>query len=127
MSLIGPALVDGVILASLYGLLATGVVIIYNTSGVINFAQGALAIFAVFILKTLTDHGTPFFAAAGMAIATGAVIGIAIDRMTLAPVRHQTALNKSIITIGWLITLQYAAVLLFDAGVSTNIDRICGR
>jgi branched-chain amino acid transport system permease protein len=59
MSLIGPALVDGVIISSLYGLLATGVVIIYNTSGVINFAQGALAIFAVFILKTLTDPAPP--------------------------------------------------------------------
>jgi branched-subunit amino acid ABC-type transport system permease component len=127
MSLIGPALVDGTILASLYALLASGVVIIYNTSGVINFAQGALAIFAVFILKTLTDHGVNFLSAALIAIAAGALIGVAIDRLTLAPVRNQSALNKSIITIGWLITLQYAAVLLFNAGVSTNIDRICGR
>ena len=127
MSLIGPALVDGVILASLYGLLATGVVIIYNTSGVINFAQGALAIFAVFILKTLTDHNVTFGIAALVAILAGGLIGVAIDRLTLAPVRNQTPLNKSIITIGWLITLQYAAVLLFNAGVSTNISRICDR
>jgi branched-chain amino acid transport system permease protein len=127
MSLIGPALVDGIILASLYGLLATGVVIIYNTSGVINFAQGALAIFAVFILKTLTDHNVAFGVAALVAVIAGALIGVAIDRLTLAPVRNQSPLNKSIITIGWLITLQYAAVLLFNAGVSTNIDRICSR
>jgi branched-subunit amino acid ABC-type transport system permease component len=127
MSLIGPALVDGLIISSLYALLASGVVIIYNTSGVINFAQGALAIFAVFILKTLTDHGSPFLLAALVAIAAGALIGVAIDRLTLAPVRQASALNKSIITIGWLITLQYAAVLLFNAGVSTNISHICGR
>ncbi len=127
MSLVGPALVDGVIVSSLYGLLAIGVVIIYNTSGVINFAQGALAIFAVFILKTLTDHNVAFGLAALVAILAGALIGVAIDRLTLAPVRHQSPLNKSIITIGWLITLQYAAVLLFNAGVSTNISRICDR
>src|SRR5579862_1784850 len=127
MSLIGPALVDGIILSSLYGLLATGVVIIYNTSGVINFAQGALAIFAVFILKTLTDHNVTFGVAALVAVIAGGLIGVAIDRLTLAPVRNQTPLNKSIITIGWLITLQYAAVLLFNAGVSTNISRICDR
>ena len=127
MSLIGPALVDGIILSSLYGLLATGLVIIYNTSGVINFAQGALAIFAVFVLKTLTDHGVNFLTAALVAIAVGALIGVAIDRLTLAPVRQASALNRSIITIGWLITLQYAAVLLFNAGVSTNIGHICGR
>jgi branched-subunit amino acid ABC-type transport system permease component len=127
MSLIGPALVDGVIISSLYGLLASGLVIIYTTSGVINFAQGALAIFAVFVLKTLTDHGVTFLTATLVAVAVGALIGVAIDRLTLAPVRQASALNRSIITIGWLITLQYAAVLLFNAGVSTNIGHICDR
>ncbi|MEA2614222.1 MAG: hypothetical protein QOE72_5 [Chloroflexota bacterium] len=127
MSLIGPALVDGLIISSLYALLAAGLVIIHSTSGVINFAQGALAIFAVFVLKSLTDHGVNFLTAALVAIAVGALIGVAIDRLTLAPVRRASALNRSIITIGWLITLQYAAVLLFNAGVSTNISHICGR
>src|SRR5437879_13739044 len=120
MSLIGPALVDGVILASLYGLLATGVVIIYNTSGVINFAQGALAIFAVFILKTLTDHNVTFGLAALVAVIAGALIGVAIDRLTLPPVRNQSPPNKSIVTIGWLTAMHYAAVPLFTAGAPTN-------
>src|SRR5438477_459747 len=117
MSLIGPALVDGVILASLYGLLATGVVIIYNTSGVINFAQGALAIFAVFILKTLTDHNVTFGIAALVAILAGGLIGVAIDRLTLAPVRNQTPLNKSITTIGGILITPRLGAL--DSGTLT--------
>ena len=125
MNLIGPAIVDGIVLASLYGLLATGVVIIFNTSGVINFAQGAIAIFSVFVMKTCIDHGFSFYPSALIAILVGAGIGVVIDRLTLAPVRNAPALNKAIITIGWLITLQGAAVLLFNAGVSTNIPRIC--
>jgi branched-chain amino acid transport system permease protein len=125
MSLIGPALVDGIILASLYGLLASGVVIIYNTSGVINFAQGAIAIFSVFVMKTLLDHHIGYLPAALVAIAVGAFIGVFIDRVTLAPVRYSSPLNRAIITIGWLIALQALAVLLFNAGVSTNIPPLC--
>jgi branched-chain amino acid transport system permease protein len=125
MSVVGPALVDGVILATLYGLLATGVVIIFNTSGVINFAQGAIAIFSVFVMKTVIDHGAPFFAGALVAVLVGAGIGVLIDRLTLAPIRSSSSLNKAIVTIGWLITLQALAVLIFNAGVSTNIPRIC--
>jgi len=122
MSLIGPAIVDGIVIAGLYGLLATGIVIIFNTSGVINFAQGAVAIFSVFVLKTLLDHGVrPYLLAMLIAVGTGAGIGWLIDRLTLAPVRGASALNKAIITIGWLILLQALAALIFDAGQSTNI------
>jgi branched-subunit amino acid ABC-type transport system permease component len=130
MSLILPALVDGIVLAGLYGLLATGVVIVYNTSGVINFAQGAIAIFSVFVLKTLLDHGPgaenrPYYALAALvAVAVGALLAFLIDRLTLAPVRSSSPLNKAIITIGWLLALQSFAAIVFNAGVSTNIPPI---
>ncbi len=122
MSLIGPAVVSGIVIAGLYGLLATGIVIIFNTSGVINFAQGAIAIVSIFVLKTLLDHGVhPYLLAMVLAVAVGAALGWLVDRLTLAPVRGASALNKAIITIGWLILLQALAALLFDAGQSTNI------
>ena len=122
MSLILPAIVDGVILAGLYGLLATGIVIVYNVSGVINFAQGAIAVFSVFVLKTLLDHGVrPYGVAMVIAVGVGVALGIAVDRLTIAPIRQSSALNKAIVTVGWLILLQAAAAILFNAGVSTNI------
>jgi len=122
VSLIVPAIVDGVVIAGLYGLLATGIVIVYNVSGVINFAQGAIAVFSVFVLKTLLDHGVrPYGLAMLIAVGVGIAIGIAIDRLTIAPIRGSSALNKAIVTIGWLIVLQALAAIIFNAGVSTNI------
>ena len=132
-SLVLPAIVDGVVLSGLYGLLATGVVIVYNTSGVINFAQGAIAIFSVFVLKTMLDHGPGadnhlwYLLAALAAIAVGALIGFVIDRVTLAPIRQSSPLNKAIVTIGWLLLLQALAAILFNAGVSTNIPPILSQ
>lgn len=133
MSLILPAIVDGIVLSGLYGLLATGVVIVYNTSGVINFAQGAIAIFAVFVLKTLLNHGPGadshlyYLLAALIAVGVGALIGFAIDRFTLAPIRSSSSLNKAIVTIGWLLFLQALAAIVFNAGVSTNIPPILSQ
>src|SRR5258706_9393124 len=85
VSLVVPAIVDGVVIAGLYGLLATGIVIVYNVSGVINFAQGAIAVFSVFVLKTLLDHGVrPYGLAMLIAVGVGVALGVAIDRLTIA-------------------------------------------
>jgi branched-subunit amino acid ABC-type transport system permease component len=122
VSLVVPAIVDGIVIAGLYGLLATGIVIVYNVSGVINFAQGAIAVFSVFVLKVLLDHGVrPYGVAMLIAVGVGVTLGIAIDRLTIAPIRQSSALNKAIVTVGWLILLQALASIVFNAGVSTNI------
>jgi branched-chain amino acid transport system permease protein len=133
VSLILPALVSGVVLAGLYGLLASGIVIVFNTSGVINFAQAAIAILSVFVTKTLLDHGPGagshvyFGAAAVIGVCVGALTGFLIDRLTLAPIRASSPLNRSIVTIGWLLFLQAFANLVFNAGVSTNFKPILSQ
>ena len=127
MSLVGPAIISGLILAGLYGLLASGIVIVYNTSRVINFAQGAVAMFSVFCLKFLLDRHVPYLLAMLVAIAIGAGIGYAIARLTMIPMRNSSALNRTIVTIGWLIVLQALADLAFSANQSTNFPSLLSQ
>ena len=47
----------------MYSLVAIGFVLIYKTSGVFNFAQGAMVLFAALTFVSLVEHGLPFAAA----------------------------------------------------------------
>ena len=56
-------LVGGLLSGVMYSLVAIGFVLIYKTSGVLNFAQGAMVLFAALTFVSLVEHGFPFAAA----------------------------------------------------------------
>jgi branched-chain amino acid transport system permease protein len=121
MNLIGPAIVSGLILAGFYGLLAAGILLAYNTSKVVNLAQGAVAAFAVFALHAMLGAHLPYLLASVVAIAVGGCVGYAMARTTLIPMRRTPPLTRTIATVGWLIILQALAALAFAGNQSTNI------
>jgi branched-chain amino acid transport system permease protein len=53
-------LVGGLLSGVMYSLVALGFVLIYKTSGVLNFAQGAMVLFAALTFVSLTEHKVPF-------------------------------------------------------------------
>ncbi|HUA02433.1 MAG TPA: ATP-binding cassette domain-containing protein [Solirubrobacteraceae bacterium] len=85
----------------LYALLGQGIVLIYRASGVINFAQGAVAAVGGYFFYELTaNHGWGWLPALVAAGVVGAVLGAAIQTCVMRPLRGSSALTRVIATTG---------------------------
>ncbi len=94
-------IVSGMMLGSVYSLVALGFVIIYKSTGVINFAQGQiLAIGALVVWYFMAPLGLPFWAAGLLAIVCSALLGIVIERLTIRPMTGQPLMAVIVMTIG---------------------------
>src|SRR5438270_323104 len=106
--------VIGITLGGIYALAAIGLVLIYRVSGVLNFAQGAVSMFSAFVAyQVSTVMGAPPLVGLLAAIVVGGAIGYVIERFTIRPLAGRSALNKVVVTIGWLLVLQTAAGLIW--------------
>jgi len=89
-------------------------VLIYRVSGVLNFAHGAVAMFSAFIAYEVSvRHGAPPVIGLLAALIVGALLGLAIQLLTLRPLAGRPAVVKVTVTIGWLLALQTAAGLIW--------------
>jgi branched-chain amino acid transport system permease protein len=97
----GQLLVNGLALGSLYALTAFGIVLIYKTTDVINFAQGELAMFATFIAFWLiTQVHLPFLAAFIVTLICAGGLGAVVERVVLRPLSAASPLSPVIVTVG---------------------------
>jgi len=97
--------VAGLASGSIYALLALAIVIIYRSTGVVNFAQGEMATFTTFIAWTLVDHGVGYWGAFALTLLIALVGGIALERTVVRPVEGKPVINAVILTIGLFILL----------------------
>jgi ABC-type branched-subunit amino acid transport system ATPase component/branched-subunit amino acid ABC-type transport system permease component len=111
-------LIAGVVTGSVYGLIAVGLVLTYNTSGIFNFAYGALGTVAVYIFYVVSqDWHLPvglalFLATIGIAVLLGVVLEKLAGKLSAATLAAQIAA-----TVGLLLVVEAAAELIF--GVNT--------
>jgi branched-chain amino acid transport system permease protein len=106
--------VIGITLGGVYALAAIGLVLIYRVSGVLNFAQGAVSMFSAFVAyQVSTVMGYPPLVGLFGAIVAGGALGYIIERFTIRPLAGRSALNRVVVTIGWLLVLQTAAGLIW--------------
>ena len=100
-------------MGSIYGLTALGFTIIFNTTGIINFAQGEFimlgGMFSVFYLKWF-NLGLPVSIL--LAVVSTTAIGAAVERFAIRPVRGASVINLIIVTIGVSIFIRGATMLL---------------
>jgi len=105
---------SGLSTGAIYALIGIGFSIIYNSTGIINFAQGEFVMFGgmltIFFLNVMQ---LPLWAAIPCAIAVATVAGILFERLAIRPLRHATPINLVIITIGGSILLRGVAMLLW--------------
>jgi ABC-type branched-subunit amino acid transport system ATPase component/branched-subunit amino acid ABC-type transport system permease component len=129
-----PFIVIGITVGSVYGLAGVGLVLTYKTSGIFNFAYGALATLSVFLFYWLhVEHGMPWpYAAAICIFGLGPVMGLGLEIMArfLEPVG---ATLKVVATVGLLLivlgigTLWYGNTSRsFPAFLDTSTIRILG-
>ena len=92
-----------------WALLALAIVLIYRSTGVINFAQGEMAMFSVFIAWSLVHHGLTYWAAFFLTIAISIAGAIAVERVVIRPVEQAPVLTVVIVTLGLLFVVDGAA------------------
>ena len=104
----------GIAFGALYSLAALGIVLIYKTTGVLNFAHGAIGMFSTFIAYEFgVVRGWPAPIALLLALLFAAAFGWFMERFTLRPLRERPVLTRVIVTLGWLLVLQAVAALIW--------------
>jgi branched-chain amino acid transport system permease protein len=111
-------LVSGLIYGSIYAAVAIGFNIVYNATGIINFAQGEFAMLGGMIASDFS-RAMPLFFAVCAAVALTAAAGIAIERIFLRPVARSGVLKMIVTTIGLSIVIREAALFLWGESVRT--------
>src|SRR3954453_22657312 len=110
-------LVGGLLSGVMYSLVAIGFVLIYKTSGVLNFAQGAMLLFAALTFVSLVEHGLPFVAALAATALAMLALGYAIERIVLRPLVNQPPITLFMATLGLSYVIEGGAQLLWGTAV----------
>ena len=98
--------VSGLSTGGVYASLALGIVIVYRSTRVINFAQGELATFSTFVCWWLiTEQGWPYWGAFATTLAASFVGGVVLQRTVFRPVERAPVLTVVMVTVGLLILL----------------------
>jgi branched-chain amino acid transport system permease protein len=105
---------SGLTVGAVYALVALGFTLVYNASGVINFAQGEFVMLGGMLTVFLSIAGMPLAPAACLAIILTVGVGLALHRFAVEPARGASAVALIIITIGASIFLRGGAQVLFD-------------
>lgn len=93
-------LFSGITVGSTYALAALGFTLIYNSSNVINFAQGEFIMLGGMLAVYFSQTGLPMPIAFMLAILIPAVVGILMEKLTIEPVKGAETVTLIIITIG---------------------------
>lgn len=100
----------GLVTGSLYGLLALGIVLVYRTTGVLNFAYGAIAaVCACFMYILLTGPQLNFWLALVITLLFALLLGIVLERGFARPVLEAPIFAKAIATLALALVLQTIA------------------
>lgn len=107
-------LLSGLATGAIYALIGIGFAIIYNSTGIINFAQGELVMLGGMFSVWLTGKWQlPILPALLLAIVGTALVGVLFERLAIRPLRKATPLSLVLITIGGSILLRGIAMLVW--------------
>jgi len=103
------ALVDGLADGSVYGALGLALALVYRSTGIVNFAQGELAMVSTFGAWSLARAGVDLPVAALLSAGASFVAGAVLERVAIRPVEGRDTLSVVIVTLGLSILLNSAA------------------
>ncbi|MCR6502805.1 branched-chain amino acid ABC transporter permease [Shinella sp. CPCC 101442] len=100
MNMFLETLIGGLLAGTMYSLVAIGFVLIYKASGVFNYAQGSLLLFAALTFVTLTDQGVPALGAIAVTIGLLVLTAITIEKLLLRPLTNRSPMTLFMATLG---------------------------
>lgn len=109
-------LINGLILGSVYALLALGYTMVYGIIKLINFAHGDIYMMGAFIgYFLITKYHMNFFVALVLTMVLAAILGVVIEFLAYRPLRNSTRIAALITAIGVSFFLEYSMVRLVGA------------
>ena len=110
-------LIAGLLSGVMYSLVALGLVLIFKASGVFNFAQGAMVLFAALTFARFLEMGVNFWLAAAISLVVMMVLAVIIERVMLRPLVAQPVIILFMATIGLNYFLEGMAQAVWDSQV----------
>ncbi len=109
--------IGGFMTGVMYAMVALGFALIFKASGVVNFAQGAMVLFAALTLVGLMEHGVPVWAAILFTLGVMVALAFAIERVMLRPLVNQPHIVLFMATIGLAFFFEGFGELLWGSNV----------
>src|ERR1700749_2222542 len=85
---------SGIATGGIYASVALALVMIYQATHHVNFAQGEMATFSTYIALTFINAGFPYWIALAIAVVVSFAIGVAIERILMRPLAHGPVLSS---------------------------------
>ncbi|WP_214367851.1 branched-chain amino acid ABC transporter permease [Pseudonocardia sp. H11422] len=100
---------------AIYAAFALALVLIWRSTRIINFAQGAMAMFTTYLALMVIEGGGSYWLGLAVALVAGLALGAGVERIIIRRVEGGPALNAVIVTLGLFVALQALAAILFGA------------
>jgi len=104
----------GLATGSIYASLALALVMIYQATHLVNFAQGEMAMFATYLAWSLVNAGMGYWPAFCVTVLGAFVLGVLIERIVIRPVENAPVLAVVVVFIGLLVILNSVAGWIFS-------------
>jgi branched-chain amino acid transport system permease protein len=107
-------IMSGIATGGIYASVALALVMIYQATHHVNFAQGEMATFSTYIALTMINAGLPYWVAFFGAIVISFIIGVAIERILMRPLANAPVLSSVGVFIGLLLIVNSLSGWFFD-------------
>ncbi len=114
MDLLLHQVLSGLATGGIYASVALALVMIYQATHLVNFAQGEMAMFSTYIAWSLINAGMPYWGAFFITVAVAFVAGVVIERVIVRPVENSSILAVVIVFIGLLVILNSLAGWIYS-------------
>ena len=118
---------SGLAMGGVYAILALALVMIYQATQLVNFAQGEMAMFSTYVAWELIDSGMPYWAAFVLTIALSFIGGMLIERLVIRPFANAPVLTIVIVFIGLLLIFNSLAGWRYSYTIKTFDSPFPGR
>jgi branched-chain amino acid transport system permease protein len=109
----------GLATGGIYASLALALVMIYQATHLVNFAQGEMAMFATYIAWSLVNAGVPYWGAFFLTVAFAFVFGVVIERVVIRPVENAPVLAVVVVFIALLVILNSVTGWIYTYTIKT--------
>lgn len=133
MSELGQQVINGLAVGAVYALIAVGYNLVYGLLEFMNFAHGHVYMFGTFTVVSLVAGGVPFPLAVLGGLATGVLLGLAVERFAYRPLRSAHRIVPTVSAVGAALVIENAALRIwgpetrrFDAPLPDRTFEVAG-
>ena len=103
----------------IYSLVALSLVIIWQSTHVLNFAQGAMAMFATYIGMTEIERGVGYWWCVIISVVVGMALGGVTERVLIRPLYGKPEINPIVVMVGFLAVIEAVATSIWTSTTRT--------